>query len=461
MNRSALLMLAAAGLAVAARSTAAQECFWTLRPGAGPQEVSSNAAVFHSALGRVVCVDYDFSGSLKTWVYDGSAWTLHPSAGPPQRFWYEAAYDSARNRLVIYGGFFVVNGPDALDTWEWDGSVWEQRATTGPGRRLGHAMTFDPLRGRTVLYGGSATSAEVWEWDGTAWAAHAAPGPGPRSGNGLAFDPVRGRTVLYGGSASSTQFNDVWEWDGASWSPRPFAGPGPRTGVAMVYDTSRSRLLIAGGGTRPGETWELDNATGQLTFRSAGNGPGTPHPMVFDPIRGRGVVVAGLLGTWEWNGEGTTTGVWITAQPMGGQFSPGAAATLSVAAEGTGPLTYQWRKGGQPLSNGGAISGATSATLRIDPLGIGDTGSYDAVIGNACGSATSQAVPVFVLGGPCYANCDGSSIPPVLNVSDFVCFQNAFAASSTYANCDGSTTPPVLNVMDFVCFQSRYAQGCP
>jgi len=29
-----------------------------------------------------------------------------------------------------------------------------------------------------------------------------------------------------------------------------------------------------------------------------------------------------------------------------------------------------------------------------------------------------------------------------------------------YANCDGSTVAPVLNVSDFICFQSRYAAGC-
>jgi hypothetical protein len=30
-----------------------------------------------------------------------------------------------------------------------------------------------------------------------------------------------------------------------------------------------------------------------------------------------------------------------------------------------------------------------------------------------------------------------------------------------YANCDGSTVAPVLNVDDFTCFINSYAQGCP
>jgi hypothetical protein len=60
----------------------------------------------------------------------------------------------------------------------------------------------------------------------------------------------------------------------------------------------------------------------------------------------------------------------------------------------------------------------------------------------------------------CYANCDHSTTPPFLNVSDFTCFLQRFAAGDAYANCDGSTTPPVLGVLDFACFLQKYAAGC-
>jgi hypothetical protein len=71
---------------------------------------------------------------------------------------------------------------------------------------------------------------------------------------------------------------------------------------------------------------------------------------------------------------------------------------------------------------------------------------------------------------PCYANCDNSTTPPVLNVEDFVCFINEFANGlalppsqqiTHYANCDQSTTEPILNVEDFICFVNEFAQGCP
>jgi probable HAF family extracellular repeat protein len=63
--------------------------------------------------------------------------------------------------------------------------------------------------------------------------------------------------------------------------------------------------------------------------------------------------------------------------------------------------------------------------------------------------------------GDTYANCDASTTPPILNVNDFTCFLNRFAAGNSYANCDGSTVPPVLNVADFSCFLNRFAAGCP
>ncbi len=60
----------------------------------------------------------------------------------------------------------------------------------------------------------------------------------------------------------------------------------------------------------------------------------------------------------------------------------------------------------------------------------------------------------------CYANCDNSTSPPILNVNDFNCFLNRYAAGESYANCDGSTNNPLLTVNDFQCFLNTYAAGC-
>lgn len=60
----------------------------------------------------------------------------------------------------------------------------------------------------------------------------------------------------------------------------------------------------------------------------------------------------------------------------------------------------------------------------------------------------------------CYPNCDNSTTLPVLNVSDFLCFQQHFANGDSYANCDHSTLPPVLNLLDYICFQQKFSAGC-
>ncbi len=78
----------------------------------------------------------------------------------------------------------------------------------------------------------------------------------------------------------------------------------------------------------------------------------------------------------------------------------------------------------------------------------------------ALGRDYSMGVISEALGGGCYANCDNSTTPPALNVLDFSCFLNRFAAGDSYANCDGSTTAPVLNVLDFACFLNAFAVGC-
>ena len=75
------------------------------------------------------------------------------------------------------------------------------------------------------------------------------------------------------------------------------------------------------------------------------------------------------------------------------------------------------------------------------------------------GSNTETLVDV-ALAPVCYANCDSSTVAPILNVLDFACFLNRFAAGDAGANCDGSTTPPVLNVLDFACFLNSFAAGC-
>jgi subtilisin-like proprotein convertase family protein len=104
---------------------------------------------------------------------------------------------------------------------------------------------------------------------------------------------------------------------------------------------------------------------------------------------------------------------------------------------------------------------STAPLLNQRSLGtwrVSVTDSSPGAIGNFIGF-TLRLTPASG-SSSCYANCDGSSTAPVLNISDFTCFLQKFASGDPYANCDGSTTQPVLNVADFNCFLQKFAAGC-
>lgn len=80
----------------------------------------------------------------------------------------------------------------------------------------------------------------------------------------------------------------------------------------------------------------------------------------------------------------------IIEQPVSQTVCANGFATFTVSAAGTPPLSYQWFK------NGGAIPGATSSSLIINPVSPGDTGSYDVVVSNPCGSIPSNSATLTV-----------------------------------------------------------------
>jgi hypothetical protein len=107
-------------------------------------------------------------------------------------------------------------------------------------------------------------------------------------------------------------------------------------------------------------------------------------------------------------------------------------------------------------------------------LAVHQSGNLLYIVGDAINQQTWEPEAVLWIGpappSVCYANCDTSTVPPILNVEDFTCFINEFAAGQSlppaqqvahYANCDASTVPPVLNVADFACFINAFAAGCP
>ena len=62
----------------------------------------------------------------------------------------------------------------------------------------------------------------------------------------------------------------------------------------------------------------------------------------------------------------------------------------------------------------------------------------------------------------CYADCNSSTGPGVLDIFDFLCFGNSFDQGNPYAcDCDTSTGMGVCDMFDFLCFGNAFAAGCP
>lgn len=128
------------------------------------------------------------------------------------------------------------------------------------------------------------------------------------------------------------------------------------------------------------------------------------------------------------------------------QSAPSLPVAQTGAVIGQDPLFFDAGSGNYAI---GAQSPASGAGLA--PAGApGD-------VAGVC-YRTPPAIGAYEV---CYANCDGSTAAPILNINDFTCFQSRFTAGEAYANCDGSASAPVPNVNDFICFVSAFGAGCP
>lgn len=103
---------------------------------------------------------------------------------------------------------------------------------------------------------------------------------------------------------------------------------------------------------------------------------------------------AGRAGIFALAGNTGPVAPIFTLQPTGTNSLAGNPISFSVSVIGTPPFTYQWQKGTNGvfvnLSNGGNISGATTATLVINPANyFADAADYRVIVSNGGGSVTS------------------------------------------------------------------------
>ncbi len=88
--------------------------------------------------------------------------------------------------------------------------------------------------------------------------------------------------------------------------------------------------------------------------------------------------------------EQTVDPVVIVSQPQSVEVSEGEGITLSIAANGGGTLSFQWRLNGQN------VSGANASALVISAADLNDAGLYDVLVSNSVGTVVSSSAVVAV-----------------------------------------------------------------
>ena len=165
------------------------------------------------------------------------------------------------------------------------------------------------------------------------------------------------------------------------------------TGAGLTYQWRKGTVNLTNGGNISGAT------SAMLTINPATSS---------DVAANYNVVISGICSSSVTSTNvslALNTAAGIVTGPSSQTVCAGSSASFSITATGTS-LTYQWRKGTVNLTNGGNISGATSAVLTINPTSISDAAAnYNVVIAGTCSpSITSASVSLVVNTAPIITN---------------------------------------------------------
>lgn len=402
------------------------------------------------------------------------------------------SFDNERGVATLYGGDTAYVSTPSAETWEFEIDRWVRRQVTGPAARAQNVLVYDPARRVHVLIGGQPSDGRTWEWDGETWTNRGSLG-GPQTTQVVAtYDPSRGGVVatvggtplgFYNGTTwTSTTTTAGFTTDGcATYDPvrgRVLAGLGntgpiiqrldannawinmtqqqqtSRWGSRFVYVPTREGVVCFGGFSStptyqtayPRPTYLLPSTANAWSIVPLANTPTGRkyHGLVYDPIGDRVLVYGGLTHAQTYDMRETWAlargGAGIGRQPSDVSLDEGGVAVLNVYAKGGGVLRYQWRKNGEVLEDGGRISGARTAWLRIENVQVEDDAAYDVEVVNPCGSVVSEPALVTV-NAPCdtdYNNDGGGDTGDVLDIAnDIAAGTQSFPPSDPDFNQDG------------------------
>jgi uncharacterized repeat protein (TIGR03803 family) len=99
----------------------------------------------------------------------------------------------------------------------------------------------------------------------------------------------------------------------------------------------------------------------------------------------------------------------IVLMPSNQVAEVGPNVTMNALATGTPQLNYQWQFDGTNLSDGGGVSGSTTANLTLLGIGAGNAGNYAVTVSNAFGVVASTGAVLSVVVPPAIYSFTGGS----------------------------------------------------
>ncbi len=161
---------------------------------------------------------------------------------------------------------------------------------------------------------------------------------------------------------------------------------------ANTLDGSTVQVSVAASGTAP-FTYQW-RRNGTAIAGATANTYTSPALTLADSGVSFSVVVTNSAGSVTSNAATITVNpqpVVLTAQPSSANVTAGQTATFSVAATGSAPINYQWRR------NGTAIAGATAANYTTPATAVADSGAlFTVLVSNAANTVTSNAATLTV-----------------------------------------------------------------
>jgi hypothetical protein len=118
----------------------------------------------------------------------------------------------------------------------------------------------------------------------------------------------------------------------------------------------------------------------------------------------------------------------ILSHPASATVLAGAAATFSVTAEGSPPLTYQW------MRDSSALDGATDASLTLTSVAAADAGVYTVRVSNAVTNVVSEGATLSVAQPPLLSlnSLQGSSLAWQFNLQPNAAYTVEYSDASVF-----------------------------